>query len=191
MSSRSWQVWITKRAAELDEIEAAHRSVGGSGRGRRFATEQLNHAYAVLLASQYQGFCRDLHSECIEHLVGTVTHGALQSVLGAEFQFGRALDRGNASPAAIGTDFGRLGIDLWATVYAEDPRNLRRRARLEELNDWRNAIAHQDFTRPQDASRPLHLARVRVWRNVCFRLGLSFDSVLRAYLARLCGVAPW
>ena len=51
MPSRSWLTWSTVRAAALDEIEAAHHSVGGSGPGRHYATQQLNRAYAVLLAS--------------------------------------------------------------------------------------------------------------------------------------------
>jgi hypothetical protein len=68
MPSLSWQQWVTTRARDLDDIEAAHRSVGGTVRGRRFATEQINHAYAVLLASQFQSFCRDLHTECVHFL---------------------------------------------------------------------------------------------------------------------------
>jgi hypothetical protein len=56
MPSLSYQYWSTARAASLDEIESAHRSVGGSGPGRRYATQQINQAYALLLASQFQGF---------------------------------------------------------------------------------------------------------------------------------------
>src|ERR1700682_173538 len=69
------------RRLELDEIVEAHRAVGGSGRGRRHATEQVNHAYAVLLSSQFQGFCRDLHSECARHIVQQVPV-ALRNLLG-------------------------------------------------------------------------------------------------------------
>lgn len=63
MPSESLIAWQGSRAAELDELEAALRAVGGIGRGRRHATQQLNQAYAVLLSSQFQGFCRDLHTE--------------------------------------------------------------------------------------------------------------------------------
>src|SRR5216683_3512986 len=109
--SVSWQEWSTTRARDLDDIEAAHRSVGGTARGRRFATEQINHAYAVLLASQFQGFCRDLHSECVNLLVQAVTPALLQPALRLEFFFNRMLDRGNANPSAVGSDFSRLGVD--------------------------------------------------------------------------------
>jgi len=101
MPSVSWREWSTTRTQQLNDIEAAHRSVGGIGRGRRYATEQLNHAYAVLLASQFQGFCRDLHSECVDELARAVAPATFQSILRAEFLFNRSLDRGNASPGTI------------------------------------------------------------------------------------------
>jgi len=60
----------------LDEIEAAHASVGGTGPGRRYATQQINQAYALLIASQFQGFCHDLHTESGLHRFDEVSHGA-------------------------------------------------------------------------------------------------------------------
>lgn len=63
MASRALQKWQTVRAAELDQIADAHESVGGTQPGRRYATRQINHAYAMLLSSHVQGYCRDLHSE--------------------------------------------------------------------------------------------------------------------------------
>jgi hypothetical protein len=69
MPSISWQTWSTSRTADLDEIENAHRSVVGTGRDRRVATQQINQAYAVLLSSQFQAFCRDLHTEGAKALV--------------------------------------------------------------------------------------------------------------------------
>src|SRR5437870_4516899 len=145
MPSLAFQVWSTTRAARLDEIEAAHRSIGGAGPGRRYATQQVNQAYAVLLSSQFQGFCRDLHSECVEHLVRLVTPVAFQTALRLLLIQDRKLDRGNPNPRNIDADFGRLGIRFWQDVIAQDQRNRVRRALLEELNTWRNAIAHQDF----------------------------------------------
>ena len=63
VSSVALQRWMFKAQSALDEIEAAHQAIGGARRGRRYATLQVNHAYAMLLSSQFQGFCRDLHSE--------------------------------------------------------------------------------------------------------------------------------
>jgi hypothetical protein len=37
----------------LQEIENAHAAVGGTGRGRRYTTQQINRAFVMLLASQF------------------------------------------------------------------------------------------------------------------------------------------
>ena len=72
MSSRSLIRWNAERREALDEIENAHAMVGGTERGRRYATQQINYAYVTLLSSHFQGFCRDLHSECVDHIVALV-----------------------------------------------------------------------------------------------------------------------
>jgi hypothetical protein len=192
MPSLSWQEWSTTRARCLDDIEAAHRSVGGTARGRRFATEQINHAYAVLLAAQFQGFCRDLHSECADFLVQGVAPAVLQRVLRTELRLNRSLDRGNANPGTIGSDFNRLGVSFWPHVYAHHHRNDLRKGLLEELSKWRNAIAHQDFDPVSlGGSAVLHLLQVRRWRRACNRLALSFDLVMQGYLTAVTGSSPW
>ncbi len=184
--------WLTVRAKELDEIEAAHRAVGGHGRGRRFATQRVNHAYAVLVASQFQGFCRDLHSESLDHLVTAVSPVTWQSGLRAEFVLNRKLDFGNPSPGNVGSDFSRLGIAFWNHVKATDRRNERRCRALEELNVWRNAIAHQDFDPLKLKGKiTLTLAQVRAWRGVCDELAQAFDTVMRDFITSVVGKPPW
>ena len=68
MASRALHRWQTEAQRSLDEIEQAHRAVGGAGPGRRYATQQINQAYVVMVSSQFQRFCRDLHSEAVDHL---------------------------------------------------------------------------------------------------------------------------
>lgn len=128
MASASLKRWSTDRAAELDQLEAAHAAVGGARRGRRWATQQVNHAYAVLLSSQFQGFCRDLHSESIDYFVSAVNPIILRSVLRTEFAFSRQLDRGNPDPGNLGSDFNRMGLFFWAQVQSDDARNKARQA---------------------------------------------------------------
>ena len=67
--------------------EAVHANVGGTERGRRYATQQINRAYAVQLASEFQGFCRDLYSECMDHVVATAP-AATQGVLSGHNFYG-------------------------------------------------------------------------------------------------------
>src|SRR5262245_38651288 len=184
MPSHAIHVWDKIRVVALDEIENAHRSVGGSGPGRRYATQQINQAYAVLLSSQFQGFCRDLHRECIDHLVRVVIPIPLASLFRPGLARDRKLDRGNPNPGNIGSDFNRFGIDFWAEVSAADPRAGQRRSLLTELNEWRNAIAHQDFDPSKlGGTTTLRLSQVRNWRAACQGLAVSFDSVMRVQLS--------
>lgn len=191
MPSTALQQWRTTRATALDELELAHASVGGSGPGRRYATQQINQAYAVLLSSQFQAFCRDLHTECVEHLLQSLGTLTWHAVLVGEFTRQRKLDAGNPNSANIGADFNRLGVEFWRRVLNRDPRNAVLKERLRDLNKWRNAIAHQDFDPLQLGGTALQLATVRQWRRSCDRLAAEFDSVMRSHLHSLVGTPPW
>lgn len=183
--------WNNQRSAALDEIENAHVMVGGTERGRRIATQQINYSYAALLSSHFQGFCRDLHSECVDHIVGLMP-ARLQLFARREFVWNRSLSRGNPHPGAIGSDFGRLGVRFWQEVHALDARNERRGELLQELVNWRNAIAHQDFDPVAPGGNPvLHLARVRAWRRALNALARSFDRAAYNYLCTLMPAPPW
>ena len=111
MPSNSLLRWREERSKALDENEAAHQVIGGKGKGRRFTTQQLNRAYAVLLVAQSQGYCRDLHTECIVALCSELK-GSIRAILAAQLELDRKLDRGNPRPGNLGADFSRLGIDL-------------------------------------------------------------------------------
>ncbi|HEY7117255.1 MAG TPA: hypothetical protein VH475_11745 [Tepidisphaeraceae bacterium] len=191
MASTSLRRWRGERSAALNEIEAAHRSVGGGGRGRRYATEQINHAYAVLLSSQFQGFCRDLHSEAAEFVASSSNPASARDLIRAAMTQFRTLDRGNPNPGNVGQDFNRFGILFWEEVRNRDVRSITWQDRLEELNRWRNAIAHQHFDRAMLAERPLRLDRVREWRRACSGIAQVFDAVLRTRLTSLFGLSPW
>jgi hypothetical protein len=173
----------------LDEIEAAHAGVGGRGPGRRYATQQVNHAYAVLLASRFQAFCRDLHSEVTDHMANAAPAGVFRDVLRDRLLDKRELDRVNAQPGSIGADFNRFGLNLWQSLYALHPLNRERNRQLERLNTWRNAIAHQDFV--PVAQQTLGLRHVRAFRSACSALVSAMDRVMRAHLRNVAGRNPW
>ena len=192
MPSRSLLTWKTTAASALDEIEAAHAAVGGTGRGRRYATQQINQAYAVLLSSQFQRFCRDLHSEAVDHVSRPIAAQRLRDMFRSQLMENRKLDRGNPNPANIGSDFGRLDMDFWPSILAADFRNVERRSSLESLNRWRNAISHQDFNPDELGGRSqLRLSEVRRWRVVCDGLAEQFDSVVAQHVDTIRGARPW
>jgi hypothetical protein len=192
MPSRALRNWQVRGRKVLDEVEAAHAVVGGGRGARAFARQQINQAYVVLLSSQFQRFCRDLYDESADHLISRPEHAPLNPILRGLLIRGRRLDRGNANPGNIGADFERLGVSFWNAVRAQSARNPVRQRRLEELNTWRNAIAHHDFRDPalQGGSR-VSLAQVRRWRSACNALAVEFDRVMELYLCSFFGVAPW
>jgi RiboL-PSP-HEPN len=193
MASNSFRVWRSTRARALDEMENAHTSIGGTGRGRRYATQQLNQAYTVMVASQFQGFCRDLHTESVTVLVDFINPPALVTqIIRNRFVDGRQLESKNAQPSSLGADFGWFGVEFWRDVNVILADNKAAQNELGILNDWRNAIAHQNFKTVSPGVHPnLTLRQVRQWRRLCNRLARSFDRVMRDYLQSLSGVPPW
>lgn len=192
MPSMSYHTWASSRAIALDEIGAAHAAVGGSARGRRYATQQINRAYAVLLASHFQGFCRDLHSECVDYIVSTLVPASLRPIVQAELTLNRQLDSKNAQPGSIGSDFGRLGITFWPLVKTLKPANATRKTTLDLINVWRNGIVHQNLVAARlGGTTTLRLATVKRWRKDCGYLAESFDAVMRVYIHSLTGSYPW
>src|SRR5438105_15958807 len=105
MPSRAYRHWNRGRSAELDQVEAAHTLLGGTARGRRYTTQQINRAYAVLLAAQFQGFARDLHTESVDLLVPVIPHVGFRVAMREELLWNRQLDRGNANQATVSGDF--------------------------------------------------------------------------------------
>ena len=178
MPSAALLHWSTARKAELDELESAHARVGGTGRGRRYATQQINRAYAVLLVSQFQGFCRDFHTECIQSFVPVGLAAEWQAAIQSTFRASRKLDSGNPSPGNIESDFGRFGIGIWNELFAIDPLGRGRQTSFATLLLWRNAIAHQDFKDPRLGTKVLRLGEVRSWRRACDALATSLDAVM-------------
>lgn len=192
MASKALHEWRTTSAKVLDEIEGAHAAVGGPKRGRRVATLRLTHAYVLLLSSQFQRFCRDLHSEAFawmlnEQTISPGVHATLHWVLTS----GRALDRGNPSAENIVRDFQAICPQFRHDVEQHARTNAARWNDLATLNVWRNAIAHHDFTKPKTPSEVIALTRVRQWRRACNGLAASFDAVVRVSLTQLVGRRPW
>lgn len=192
MPSRSVRMWRASARRALDEIEAAHTAMRGPGRGRRYAAQQINQAYVVLLASQFQGFCRELHAQCAEHMGHAVHSPDIGFLLRARLTEGRRLDAGNPNPGNIGSDFGRFGVTFWEEVRRRNPRNADRQEQLETLMRWRNAVAHQDFAHPALRGRKdVTITEVRSWRRACGMLALDFEAVMHAHLVKMTGLKPW
>lgn len=189
--------WRTDRAQRLDELLAAHQTVGGAGPGRRWRTRELNWALTLRLAGEFQGFARHLHDLAADYFVDTVSGGNAQlaEVLERRTKTNRQLDRGNAQPGSLGSDFLLLGLTLWPALERADPRASDWNTSLDRLNMARNAIAHVDQDTLDQLRRdgyPVTLAAVRGWRRDLDRLAITMDDVVSAYLDDLLGQGrPW
>jgi hypothetical protein len=197
VSSMALTSWRSDRQQRLDELLAAHQTVGGTGPGRRWRTRELNWALTLRLAGEFQGFARHLHDLAVDYFVDIVSGGNVQlaEVLEQRTKTNRKLDRGNAQPGSLGSDFALLGLTLWPALEQADPRASDWKTSLERLNTVRNAIAHVD----QDAldqlrrdGHPVTLTAVRGWRRDLDRLAENMDDVVSAYLDGLLGQGrPW
>lgn len=180
--------WREERSDRLDELLDAHARVGGDGRGRRWRTSQLNRSLMLLLAAEFQGFARELHEDGSTTFALWAAGGnePLERVIKARLTDGRQLDRGNAHPGSLGSDFGRLGMSLWPGMAARAPGTGSRQADLGNLNEARNAIAHADETKLlalRAAGYAPTLATFKRTRRSLDELAGTLDSAVAAYLS--------
>jgi hypothetical protein len=187
--------WNGPSRDALDEIELVHARVGGTGVGRRVLTQQVNYAYAALIAAHFQRYCRAVHTEAANALVSAVPDPALAEVLGGLLVARRSLDQGNPTPGNLSRDFSRFGFDLWSKVEADDRRNRRRKEKLGQLCQWRNGITHADIPRKRAEGHlipnDLDLEACRGWRRSVGALAGSIDRVVARQCQELGEASPW
>ena len=193
MPSRALQEWRTTQRAEPDRLETAAGRLGMPDRALR---QQLVDAYIVLLAAHFQRYCRGLHDDVSAIAMDRVRPASLSIVLDALLHERRHLDRGNASASALAADFRRLGMNVWEELIRRDGRNGQRQRRLDQLNAWRNAIAHQAFPLSAENARRVAgtgrtLAWARLWRRDCSSLARQLDELAGLRLAELVERQPW
>lgn len=185
MSSASLQNWRTDRMLSLQEVDtqcAASQAV--TPPNPRLHEENLR-GYVMLLSAHFQGFCRDLYTECAQTVAGTLPP-PLQVMIQTQFMAGLALDRGNPNRDNIRKDFDRFGIPLDLTTA--DPANLGRLRDLERLNRWRNIAAHHTVVPP---GGPPSQVELRGWRDSIDGLATSLDGIMYNRLLVALGIAPW
>jgi hypothetical protein len=143
-------------------------------------------AYVLLLSAHFQGFCRELYTECALIIVSKV-RPTLRMLIGRQFTAGRKLDHGNPNVKNMRDDFERFGFTL--DLNAADPANPPRVTHLGELNKWRNVAAHHGMS-PAGVP-PLSLPLLQAWRTSCDGLATSLDGVLYNEMGKILRRAPW
>ncbi|MCV7311906.1 hypothetical protein [Mycobacterium paraffinicum] len=196
MSSAALGHWTQERILRIRQLTDAHAMVGGPAPGRRTTTQAINWALVVILCSELQGYFRELHDESADFLAQRVARGrfAYFSLVRNGFTENRQLDRVNAKPESIQSDFNRLGIDLWTEIEARVPSGRHWRLQLSRLNQARNAIAHNNpatLAALAGQGYPLTLQTVNSWRAACVGVTRNADKVVSDRLYQTTGMRPW
>jgi hypothetical protein len=187
MPSASLLNWQTVRLASLGHIDAqCAASIAAVPLNAALVDENLR-GYVLLLSAHFQGFCRDLHTECAQIIVSRVRRPALEVLFQAQFSVRRHLDQGNPHFGNIVKDFNRFGFAAKQTLNAV-PGIVARKRDLHNLNAWRNAAAHQNAVLPRG---PLSLPMIRSWRGSCDSLARSLDTIMYNQLRLRLRRAPW
>ena len=183
MPSAALQHWTTDRTLRLMAVDA---HCGNPAPANPLLVEESLRAYVMLLSGHFQGFCRDLYTECSQVITAAAPVNlqfALQTQLAAEMK----LESGNPTVEAIRKDFERFGFTL---DFSLEPANGPRLTHIGQLNKWRNAVAHQKPAPPAGVP-PLTLAEVQGWRTSCDELAAWLDGFMYNKMSGILGSAPW
>ncbi len=192
MPSAALLNWQNDRMSRLAEIDTQCIAVLGLTVPNPPLADENLRGYVMLLSAHFQGFCRDLHTECVQ----IVAAGAPPAMRAMIQKFGvadRNLDGANPRYETIRNDFERFGFDLNAELAASTVtggQNAYWVTLLGHLNLWRNYAAHHK-TSPPVAGGPLILPTVRSWRISCDGLAAELDRIMYNHLVSLTGTAPW
>jgi hypothetical protein len=138
MPSVSLVQWRTDRMPRLAEVDARCAASLVLVPPQPNLVDENLRAYALLLSAHFQGFCRDLYTECALAVIAKVRR-TLRTLIEHQFTAGRKLDHGNPNVKNLRDDFERFEFTL--DLYRADPANPPRLAHLDELNRWRNVAA--------------------------------------------------
>lgn len=186
MPSAALTQWTNDRLPRLNEVEAHCAGVAAMVPPRPAFLDETLRGFVLHLSAHFQGFCRDLYTECSQKCIAAMPAG-LQSAAQAQFSARLALEEGNPSHDNIKKDFNRFGflLDLQAT-------NAGHVTDLGHLNRWRNKAAHQG-TRPLAGGAPavLTLAVLQAWKASCDGLAAALDGKMQVAVLKMTGTAPW
>jgi hypothetical protein len=192
--SAALEEWQGASSGALDEIESLHLQVERSVVNGMALTQQLDYSYAALITAHFQTYCRAVHTEAAQVLVAAV-RDPLSTVLGASLTERRYLDKGNPTPGGLSGDFARFDFRFWPAVEADDQDNKSRKAKLEQLCEWRNGIVHGDIHRKLEAGLlvppDLDLETCKEWRRALDALAVSIDRTLAIRCLELGAPKPW
>src|SRR3954468_10292259 len=111
MPSASLQRWQTDRMPRLTEVDSQYAASLVLAPPQPNLVEENLRGYVMLLSAHFQGFCRDLYTECALIVVSKV-RTSLRVLFQSQFTAHRALDHGNPNIKKVREDFERFGFLL-------------------------------------------------------------------------------
>jgi hypothetical protein len=187
MPSAALLKWQTDRLPNLIHVDTQCAASVAAIPANAALVEENYRGYVLLLAAHFQGFCRDLHTECAQ-IIASKVRASLEILFQSQFSARRELDRANASAKSIIEDFSRFGFAMKAQLDGMAGAAVLKKD-LHDLNEWRNAAAHHNTTLP--AGRPLSVPLIQGWRNSCNSLATALDSILYTQLKARLRREPW
>jgi hypothetical protein len=194
-SSKALADWQSDRAQRIERLRAAHSAFLHTEAGHAFGAKEIEHSLILRLASEFQGFARDLHSEAVDAVLDWLCPDdpALRKVLRTPYLDSRRLDLGNADPKGIAHDFNLLGIAFWPELGARNATAQQWRGHLGALNTARNGLMHSDdgkINRLVSSGWPLGLRSAELWRASLDQLAGAMDDLVGARVGGLTGRRP-
>lgn len=190
MPSKAYQRWINYRLGTLQALRDVHRAVGGTERGRRWTTAELNRLMTVAAVGEFSAFIRELFIESVQ----TLALASQQLELPTQELIAALASRTsetltNPWPDQIARLFRGIGMTgdhaFWQTPemrgHVPNDRNA-----LKALVELRNSLAHggADRVTLKNVERQVRLLK---------RLALSTDQAIGAFMAapNMAGTIPW
>ena len=186
MPSASWLRWQNDRLPRLAAVDGQCAAALARVPAQPDLVEENLRAYVLLLSAHFQGFCRDLYTECAQQIVQR-TRPSLRLLVQRQFTAHLKLDRGNPNSQNINEDFERFGFT--PDLVSAAPGNPVRLQDLAALNRWRNVAAHQSAV-PAGAPA-LQLPLLQAWRHSCAGLAVSLDGIMYNEFRRILRRKPW
>jgi hypothetical protein len=186
MPSTSLNIWQTERIPRIAAFEKQCAAVTALAAHNPQLEDENHRGLIMLLSAHFQGFCRDLYTECAVILSTKIMNPSIRVLFQQQFTAGRKLDMGNPNLENIRKDFQRFGFVL--DLGAADPANGPRITHLGELNKIRNVAAHHGRVPPGGIP---DLPTIQSWRISCGGLATSIDSVMYNQVSSVLKRAPW
>lgn len=165
---------LDTRLRDVDQLMAAHETVGGLEPGRRYDVEGLNRAAILMLCAHFEGYIEDVMREAL----GALNPSLDATPLLAGFH--------NPWPYRIDDLFAFLGLDSPSkTISWQRASNTSVRDNLGSLVRTRNRIAHGT------TGVSVLKADVTRYRKYVEGFATRFDGLLRTRVRTLTGAYPW